>query len=135
MSTNRLDSGVYWGVVRHRRYVPKVHRFQYKLMQWCLALDELAEVQQQSRWLSTEQNKRALLHFKPTDYLRDYYQPSQEKLQDAVLRKMSELHGEMLTGRVFFLGNIRTFDVFFSPLNCYFRSEEHTSELQSRPHL
>ena len=119
-----LDSGIYWGVVRHRRFVPKIHRFQYRLMQWCFALDELDAVAEQSSWLSTRDEQRAFLHFKPSDYLRGYYQPETEDFESAVLRKMSELNGARLDGRVFFLGNIRTLGIFFSPLNCYFLQNE-----------
>lgn len=119
-------SAVYWGSVRHRRFVPKEHKFHYKLVQWSLALDELSEVNTLTKWLSTTE-KWAPLHFNPTDYLPGFYQPENETLAAAVLRKMNALAAKPLHGRTYFLGNIRTWGLFFSPLNCYFLQNEHGS--------
>lgn len=112
------ESALYFGQVRHRRFMPRAHRFQYSLMQWWLALDELSELGQLSRLFSTD-HKWAPLHFNPTDYLRGQWEQA-ENLQDAVLALCSKLHGAELTGKVFFLGNLRCWGLFFSPLNCYF---------------
>ncbi|RUO35053.1 DUF1365 domain-containing protein [Aliidiomarina soli] len=114
-----MHSAIYTGQVRHRRFQPTQHQFTYKLMQWWLALDELEEAGAQSKWLSTSASF-APLHFKATDYLRDQWQGA-SNLSAAVLNKMNALNeGEPLQGRVFFLGNIRCWGLFFSPLNCYF---------------
>lgn len=113
-----IDSALYFGQVRHRRFVPRPHRFQYRLMQWWLALDELDQLGQLSRLFSTD-HKWAPLHFNPADYLRGQWGQA-DNLQGAVLAMCSRLHGAPLNGRVFFLGNLRCWGLFFSPLNCYF---------------
>lgn len=113
-----LDSALYYGHVRHRRLTPHPHQFSYSLMQWWLALDELEQVDSLSRWLSTSA-RRAPLHFKATDYLRGDWQGA-DSLQVAVLNKFRQLGSAELSGRVFFLGNIRCWGLYFSPLNCYF---------------
>ena len=119
----QVQSGIYWGDVRHRRFAPKKHGFRYKLMQWGLALDELEDVGKVSRWLSTCE-RWAPLQFKPSDYLPGYYQPNSDTFASTVLRKMHTLSKTQLHGKVFFLGNIRTWGLFFSPLNCYFLTNE-----------
>lgn len=109
-----LSSGIYWGDVYHKRYRPTQHTFNYRFMQWFIALDELQQAGQQSRWFSTR--GFAPLWFRRNDYLKD----ETGDLQQAALSKMSKLAGKQLQGRVFFLGNIRTFGLFFSPVNFYF---------------
>ena len=112
--TQQLSSGVYWGDVFHQRFRPTQHEFNYRFMQWFIALDELDAVHQQSRWLSTQ--GFAPLWFRRKDYLKDEV----GSLQQAALNKMSALAGREMQGRVFFMGNIRTFGLFFSPVNFYF---------------
>jgi DUF1365 family protein len=109
-----LSSAIMRGQVSHKRYTPTQHSFRYATAQWWLALDELPQVAAMSRWWSTR--RWAPLQFRRSDYLRG----SSGELADAVRAKMSELAQQTLSGRVFFLGNIRTFGLYFSPINCYF---------------
>ncbi|WP_241970434.1 DUF1365 domain-containing protein [Pseudidiomarina sediminum] len=109
-----LRSAILRGRVYHRRLRPTQHAFDYATSQWWFALDELEQLHQQSRLLSTR--GFAPLWFRRADYLPG----SEGALADAVLEKMSALAGESLSGRVFFLGNLRTFGLYFSPINCYF---------------
>lgn len=113
-----MTSSIYWGDVYHQRFRPTRHTFNYRFMQWFIALDELTQVQQQSRWFST--SGIAPLWFRRKDYLKD----EEGTLQQAVLSKMSKLAEQPLQGRVFFLGNIRTFGLFFSPVNFYFLQQQ-----------
>lgn len=102
------------GQVSHKRFTPTQHSFSYATAQWWLALDELPQLQALSRWWSLR--RWAPLQFRRSDYLRG----SHGDLADAVRQKMSELAQQPLQGRVFFLGNLRTFGLYFSPINCYF---------------
>ena len=121
---SELSSAVFDGSVRHRRFTPRTHFFNYPLMQWWLALDELDQVGEQSRLLSTD-GRFAPLQFKPTDYLKDEWAGAGD-LASAVLAKMNALqplssgHTAPLGGRVFLLGNLRCWGMYFSPINCYF---------------
>ncbi|CUS48900.1 MAG: COG3496 family uncharacterized protein [Idiomarinaceae bacterium HL-53] len=117
-------SALYWGMVRHRRMVPRPHHFQYQLVQWAFDLKRLEYLNGISKWLSTSEQKWAPFQFRSTDYLRGYYQPENESLHDAVLRKMSELAKQSISGRVVFLGNIRNWGFYFSPINCFFTQDE-----------
>jgi len=113
-----LTSAILKGHVHHARYRPTQHAFSYSIAQWWLALDELDQVAKQSRWFST--NGFAPLRFRREDYLRG----SQGDLAQAVRDKLTELTGHEIKGRVFFLGAVRSFGLYFSPLNCYFVQAE-----------
>lgn len=114
----QTDSAIYQGTVRHRRLLPHQHQFSYTLMQWYFALDELKSVNMISRLLSTSA-AWAPFHFKEKDYLRDEWH-SFESLNDAVLNKIRQLGSAELDGKIFFLGNVRCWGLYFSPLNCFF---------------
>ncbi|RUO62261.1 DUF1365 domain-containing protein [Pseudidiomarina insulisalsae] len=109
-----MSSAILRGRVYHRRLRPTQHAFDYPTAQWWLALDELPKITKQSRLLSTR--GFAPLWFRRQDYLRG----TKGDLATAVRTKMSELAGRELAGRIFFLGNLRTFGLYFSPINCYF---------------
>ena len=113
-----MNSVIYWGDVFHVRHRPKHHAFNYKFQQWCIDLSELDDVHSLSRWMSCK--GFAPLWFRRKDYLKD----EEGSLHQAALKKMSSLAGKTLTGHVFFVGNIRTFGIFFSPVNFYFLQQE-----------
>ncbi|CAB0150100.1 hypothetical protein PSI9734_00667 [Pseudidiomarina piscicola] len=113
-----LNSAILRGRVYHHRLKPTQHKFDYPIAQWWLALDELEQLHSQSRLFSTR--GFAPLWFRRQDYLADTKTSVRSDLSTAVRAKMSEIAGEKLKGRVFFLGNLRTFGLYFSPINCYF---------------
>ncbi len=110
-----LNSAIYTGVVRHRRYQPQTHAFSYGLYMLALDLDELAELEQGSRWFARE--RFAPLSFRRRDYLGDEQTP----LKQAVLAKVTELGGNAHSlERVVMLGQVRCFGLYFSPVNLFF---------------
>ncbi|AAV82224.1 UNVERIFIED_ORG: hypothetical protein DFO82_0345 [Idiomarina abyssalis] len=114
-----MKSAIYWGDVFHVRHRPKHHAFNYRFQQWCIDLSELDQVSSISRWLSC--NSFAPLWFRRKDYLKD----EEGNLHQAALKKMSSLAGKDLTGQVLFVGNLRTFGIFFSPINLYFLRQDN----------
>lgn len=113
-----MKSGIYWGDLFHVRYQPKKHEFHYRFFQWVIDLSELEDAHQLSRWFSCK--GFSALWFRRKDYLKQ----ESGSLQDAALSKMSSLAGKELSGRVVFVGNIRTFGLFFSPVNLYFLEQQ-----------
>ena len=113
-----LASAILSGRVHHARYRPTKHAFDYNITQWWLALDELDQVASQSRWLSV--SKFAPLWFRRNDYIRG----SEGDLAETVRLEIAKRIGKPVQGRVFFLGALRTFGLYFSPLNCYFVQPE-----------
>ena len=109
-----MNSAIFEGFVRHRRFVPKGHAFSYPLFMFLFDLDEVEEVTASLRFLGT--SRLAWARFKRADYLG----PDDLPLKQAVLDKMSALAGKELSGSVLFLGNLRYMGIYFSPLNVYF---------------
>lgn len=110
-----LNSAIYTGVVRHRRYQPREHAFSYGLYMLALDLDELPTLAATSRWFALE--RFAPLSFRRRDYLGDPALP----LKQAVLNEVARLGGEADgLERVLMLGQVRCFGIYFSPVNLFF---------------
>ncbi|WOT06885.1 DUF1365 domain-containing protein [Shewanella youngdeokensis] len=121
-----LNSGVYQGDVKHRRYHPHQHSFDYQMAMLVLDLDELYLVEQLSWLFST--SGVAPLSFKQADYLSGLdptdnnsgspVMPS--NLKGRVLNEVAKLGGKTECNRVVFVGQVRHFGIYFSPINCFF---------------
>jgi DUF1365 family protein len=115
-SNTKTESALYKGTVHHQRFVPKVHRFNYRIYLFWLKLSELDQLNQEVKGFSNKQNG-----FSPVKFLRsDYLGASEQTLETSVLARMSELNGSELNGDIYFLGQLRTFSWYFSPVNFYF---------------
>lgn len=109
-----MQSAIYQGLILHKRYHPKAHKFNYKIFLMWLDLDELEQIEHKVTGFS---NRRwAPLRFKRSDYLGD----PKQALRQSVLSKMSQLAAKPLSGKVFLLGQVRTFGLYFSPVNFYY---------------
>lgn len=109
-----MQSAIYQGTVFHARHYPKKHAFSYNIFLLWLHLDEIPALEQNVRFFSA--SGWAPLQFRRSDYLG----PSNVSLKQAVLGKMSQLAGEPLVGDVYLLGQVRTFGLYFSPVNFYY---------------
>ena len=108
-----MNSAIYSGWVRHRRYSPKSHEFNYKLFLLCLDLDELNDLNF-GPWFRVE--KMAILSFRHQDYLGGEGKLTKQKVWD----KVGALGGEQYGGKVVLLGQLRCFGMYFSPVNFYY---------------
>lgn len=111
-----MEHALYTGTIKHRRFQPRNHQFQYKFFMWFLNLDTLSEAGHMKPWLSLTPGKAALYRFNRADYLGDPALP----LADAVRQRMLELTGEKVRGQVCGLMNLRSLGIYFSPVNFYF---------------
>lgn len=109
-----MQSAIYKGSVFHARHHPKKHAFNYDIFLMWLKLDEIEKVEKDVRFFSA--SRWAPLRFKREDYLGG----SNTSLQKGVLDRMSELAEKPLQGDVYFLGQVRTFGLYFSPVNFYY---------------
>ncbi|MGS0674309.1 DUF1365 domain-containing protein [Shewanella sp. 30m-9] len=112
-----LVSGVYTGNVMHRRYQPSHHGFNYPMAMLGIDLDELNQLESMS-WVFSSKHF-APLRFKQTDYLNQMV-AEQPDLKTRVLLKTSELGANQACNRVVFVGQVRHFGFYFSPINCFF---------------
>lgn len=109
-----MNSVIYQGNVRHRRYAVKPHDFNYGMFLLALDLDELVDDFGFGRLLAVE--KRAVMSFRHQDYLGGKGKLTRQRVWD----KVAELDGEVLGGKVVLLGQLRCFGFYFSPVNFYY---------------
>jgi DUF1365 family protein len=109
-----VNSAIYAGWVRHRRYSPKPHAFNYKLFLLSLDLDELGPELNMGLWFRL--SKPAVLSFRHSDYLDGQGPLTKQKVWDKVV----SLGGSNFAGKVVLLGQLRCFGLYFSPVNFYY---------------
>lgn len=110
----RPASAVYEGVVRHRRFAPHAHAFNYKIAQLYLDLDELDQVFT-GHWLWSL-DRRNLAQFRRADYLG----PDELPLAEAVRRRVEQATGKRPDGPVRLLTQLRYFGYVFNPVSFYY---------------
>ena len=109
-----MHSAIYQGVLRHRRFQPRTHRFSYRVFMMYLDLDELDQVLAMSPLWS-----RARLHparFQRSDFLGDPEVP----LKQAVCDEIHAQTGIRHEGSVRLLANLRYFGFNINPIACYY---------------
>lgn len=115
-----MHSVLYTGQVRHRRFSPKKHNFQYSLYMVGIDPTELTDIDSANRWFGY--NRFAPVSWYREDFLRA--QPTELPLNEAVWKQIFESGGELSSaegkGRVLQLAHLRCFGLFFSPVNFYF---------------
>ncbi|MDO6706970.1 DUF1365 domain-containing protein [Photobacterium sp. 1_MG-2023] len=115
MSAAGLQSGLYVGQVRHRRYSPAQHAFTYPMFMPLIDLDELDALAEMVRGFGCRWYHPA--RWRRQDYLRN---EGDGPLKTRVQEKIMALTGERLTGKVMQLCQLRYFGVYFSPINLYY---------------
>lgn len=116
-----FESAIYRGIVRHRRFAPRQHEFEYPVFMFLLKVDEIPRLLQRFWQLGSRFWHWA--RFRRADYIGE----RSESLAVAVKNKMSELSGtspEKLEGDIFLLTHLRYFGFYFSPLNLYYLRRE-----------
>jgi hypothetical protein len=109
-----MDSCLYVGHVRHRRFAPKPHAFSYRLFMVYLDLAELDRVFAGSRCWSTQQP--ALAWFRRADYLGDAAVPLDQAVRDWVEART----GTRPSGPIRLLAHLRYFGYCFNPVSFYY---------------
>lgn len=109
-----MQSGIYTGTVRHRRYTPAEHEFRYKVFMMYLDVSELNHVFNGSLFWGVEQFKPA--RFKRRDFFGDPKLP----LDVAVRQRIEEETGYYPEGAIRLLSNLRYFGYSINPISCYY---------------
>ena len=113
-----MHSALYVGSLRHRRYLPRPHAFDYRLYMVWLDLAELDTVFR-GRWLWSTR-RPAVSWFKRTDYLGN----SLVSLDQAVRARVEQETGKRPSGPVRVLTHLRTFGLCFNPVSFYYCYDE-----------
>lgn len=116
-----FESAIYQGFVRHRRFTPCRHEFDYPLFMMLLKLDEIPRLLH-SFW-QLGQGSFSWARFRRADYLGE----KDQDLDTAVRDKMAQLSGmsrDQLEGDLFLLCHLRYLGLYFSPLNLYYLRQD-----------
>ncbi len=116
-SESSLNSAIYIGDIRHRRFAVKAHQFNYPLYMMWVDLAHPDELNSVHPWLGLTGFKA--LKFTQSDYL-NYQTNMQLPLKQRALNKINELGIDTEFSQVFMLGQIRCFGLYFSPVNFFF---------------
>ena len=96
-----LNSRLFQGWIRHRRYLPKKHSFQYPLFMSWIDIAELDEVMAISPYWSL--NRFNLVSF----YRSDYLGKADQDLSNTVSHLIKEHTGTTFKGRICLLSHLR----------------------------
>ncbi|MBT8145510.1 MAG: DUF1365 domain-containing protein [Gammaproteobacteria bacterium] len=116
-----MNSALYQGFVRHRRFGPKPHHFRYPLFMAFLKLDEIQDLTDKLWLFGTRPWHWA--RFRREDYPGNPTIP----LGDVVKQRIADQAGiavAELDGDVYFYGHLRYLGFYFSPLNLYFVEQQ-----------
>ena len=116
-------SGVYEGVVRHRRRHPHAHAFRYRIALLYLDLDEIERVFEGHWFWSVGRGN--LAQFRRSDYLG----PADVPLSQAVRRRAEPILGRPVAGPIRMLTHLRYFGHVFNPVTFYYCFEADGSTL------
>lgn len=109
-----MNSAIYKGTVRHRRYSPVDHAFTYRVCMLYLDLDELDRVFA-DRWLWSV-NRANVASFQQRDHLGDPDRPLRSCVADLVEQRV----GTRPAGRVTLLTHPRYFGYVMNPVSFYY---------------
>ncbi len=120
-----MQSCIYTGEVRHRRYLPRSHVFNYSLFMMYLDLDELDTIFH-GRWLWSK-DRIALARFRREDHLGDPKQPLSEAVRDAV-----EKHTKIRpAGPIRLLTHLRYFGFVINPVSFYYCFSQDGTQIET----
>ena len=105
-----MNSCLYQGVLRHRRFSPRTHCFRYRMFMAWLDLDELDMLKS----VGIRRNRFAAASFYDVDY------PLGSPLKEQALNRLESLTGERPEGRVMLLTQLRYLGFHFNPVNFYY---------------
>lgn len=119
-----MNSRIYVGQVRHRRYTPAQHAFQYALFMLYIDLDELPQLFRK-RWLWSAR-RPAIARFRRADHLGD----ASTDLRDAVKTLVRDETGISLNGPIRLLTNLRYFGHGFNPVSFYYCFDRNNTRIE-----
>jgi len=120
-----MHSAIYHGWLSHRRRVPRVHAFRYRLFFMYLDLAELDSVFH-GRWLWSTR-RRALAHFRRGDHLGDPRLPLEQAVRDLV----EERSGRRPAGPIRLLTHLRYFGHCFNPVSFYYCFDADDTQVET----
>jgi DUF1365 family protein len=113
-----MHSALYSGWVRHRRYAPAAHEFQYRLFMMYLDLAELPQLFDPF-WLWSAR-RAAPASFRRADYLKDPDGAARLPLDVTVRNLVLQRTGRPARGPIRLLTHLRYFGYCFNPVSFFY---------------
>ena len=114
-----MESAIYTGTLRHRRFCPKRHDFTYSIFMVSLDIDRIPELMSISPF--TSYNRWNWASFYDVDHFGDLRYPLRERLASDAHEHGSELPN----GRVFLLTHLRYLGYNFNPVSFFYCYDQH----------
>ncbi len=113
-NTPDLNSCIYRGQIRHRRFKPSKHNFNYQLHMLALDIDEIGSKLK-------PQGPFGYAWYYPMRFCeKDYIKSDLLSLKDRITNKVNALGNMKNIEKVIMLVQVRCFGFYFSPANFYF---------------
>lgn len=113
-NSHPFKSGIYQGVVSHKRFSPKYHQFSYNVSMLGILLDELDKITEQYTLFGTQWFNP--VRFNEKDYIKS--EPGSLKLR--IANKVKNLGGKWDGHKVLMVVQCRCLGLYFSPINFYY---------------
>jgi DUF1365 family protein len=123
-----MNSAIYTGQLRHRRFAPRTHEFSYQLFMMYVDLAELDEVFR-GRWLWSVK-RPALAWLRRADYLADE-SDARVPLDHAVRNRVQQETGSRPRGPIRMLTQLRYFGVGFNPVTFYYCFDSEDTQVET----
>jgi len=120
-----MQSCIYRGWVRHRRFGAPEHEFRYRLFMVFLDLAELDRLR--GRVLLWSARRYAPVRFRRADHLGDPSRPLAECVRELVASRT----GRRPAGRIFLLSHLAYFGHSFNPVSIYYCMDEAGEEMEA----
>jgi len=118
-TTPLLQSGLYKGVMSHKRFSPKLHQFSYNISMLGIVLEELEEV-------TSRYTLFGIRWFNPVRFHeKDYIKSELGTLKQRIANKVKKLGGHWDEHKVLMLTQCRCLGLYFSPINFYYCFDEN----------
>jgi uncharacterized protein len=110
-----VNSALFGGKVRHRRYVHSKRSFEYSLYLNWLDLDEVKSL---FKWplLFSAGSLPSIVKFNRNNYFR----PEKKDLKQAVIEEVAERTGLKVDGKVYLMTSLQYFGICFNPVSFYY---------------
>jgi len=120
-----MHSCIYEGQVRHRRFEPKTHHFDYKMFMMYLDLDELPSLF--DRFLLWSSSRPNIAYFNRSKH----HGPHTQSLADAIRDLVEESTGSRPIGPIRLLTHLSYFGYGFNPVSFYYCFDESDEHLET----
>ena len=118
-----IDSLIFTGYVRHRRFLPKVHHFSYKLFMLCFDVAKIDSTFKDIKHISVE--KFNWYSFKRKNYLNE----SSTSLNDYARKLIMSRYKIYPKGKIFLLTQLSCMGYCFNPISIYFVLDDTNQRL------